>query len=590
VISDFYHVQQGAQEPQLARLGPAGSDATLVTLGVGGNDIGFKTVAETCTKASILIFQRNSAYRENCRNVLDGNGALSKRIDSLMTGIKEPPDNQPYSLPQLYNDTRARAPGSRVYAIGYPRLLPASLSQDCGGQIKRENGSGVTFGPFHADFSIARQDAEWMNKLIAHLNSVISLAALNASFYYLDTQDALSGHDICGRQPWAYGPTLQNSNDNVSSFSYHPNANGQGAMADRVAKKIGSSDSTIVVLSQQSVTQTIPVAPGLMKLGVQSSWFGSDVELSLVSPSGRVYERKMQRSGVIHHALKNGESFAFDNPEPGRWTVRLFGANVPPAGEPVRLDVTQIPRSALAPIAVIDASRDRGVIPKTIQFDSHSSSAFGGSTIANYQWNFGDGSAPAGGSTVSHVFRTAGLHTVSLTATDSAGLSDTAHQDVFVSATNQPPSAQFVWGRPEPLKPLAVLMDASTSSDVDGSIVAYSWDFGDGSTGTGIGPSHSYSRPGKYPVILTVTDDGGLRASTCQLITAGSPMPSSPEPCNAPGLPKSGSSFPASAAGVASSSRPDPIPLPLAIVVVAVGDRLRRAIMKRDRAQTSLHR
>jgi PKD repeat protein/lysophospholipase L1-like esterase len=588
VISDFYHVQRGAQETQLARLGPAGGDATLVTLGVGGNDIGFKTVAETCTKATILIFQRNSAFKENCRNVLDGNGAQSKRIDNLMTGINEPPDNQPYSLPQLYRDTRARAPGGRVYAVGYPRILPASLSQDCGGQIKRENGSGVTFGPFHADFSIAKQDAEWMNKLIAHLNSVIGLAALNAGFYYVDTQDAFSSHDICGQQPWAHGPTLQNSNDNTSSFSYHPNVKGQAAMADRVARKISSSDSTVVVYSQQSVTQTIPVAPGLMELGVQSSWFGSDVEMSLVSPSGKVYDRRTQ-AGVIHHLQRNGESFALTNPEPGQWTVRLFGAKVPPVGEPVRLDVTQVPRTALAPIAVIDASRDRGVAPKTIQFDSHSSSAFGGATIKNYQWSFGDGTAPGSGSTASHVFHTVGLHTVSLTVTDSAGLSDTAHQDVFVSATNQPPSAQFVWGQPDPTRARAVLMDASSSSDVDGNVVAYSWDFGDGSNGTGVAPSHSYSQPGKYPVILTVTDDGGLQGSTCQLVTAGSPIPSSPEPCNAPGLPKSGSSFSAGAGGVASNSTHDPIPLPLATVVVAMGDRLRRAIVKRNRARASIH-
>lgn len=51
--------------------------------------------------------------------------------------------------------------------------------------------------------------------------------------------------------------------------------------------------------------------------------------------------------------------------------------------------------------------------------------------------------------------------------------------------------------------------DASASSDSDGSIVQYMWDFGDGATASGINISHSYSQTGKYPVTLTITDSGG---------------------------------------------------------------------------------
>jgi len=49
------------------------------------------------------------------------------------------------------------------------------------------------------------------------------------------------------------------------------------------------------------------------------------------------------------------------------------------------------------------------------------------------------------------------------------------------------------------------------SSDADGNIVAYSWDFGDGKTGSGANPSHRYSSAGKYTVRLTVTDDDGAK-------------------------------------------------------------------------------
>jgi PKD repeat protein len=57
---------------------------------------------------------------------------------------------------------------------------------------------------------------------------------------------------------------------------------------------------------------------------------------------------------------------------------------------------------------------------------------------------------------------------------------------------------------------VAVTFDGSGSSDVDGTTVAYAWDFGDGSLGTGVNPSHTYAAAGTYTVSLTVADDGGL--------------------------------------------------------------------------------
>ena len=56
-----------------------------------------------------------------------------------------------------------------------------------------------------------------------------------------------------------------------------------------------------------------------------------------------------------------------------------------------------------------------------------------------------------------------------------------------------------------------VNFDGSSSSDPDGSIVAYEWDFGDGSTGSGEVVTHEYSEKGDYTVILTVTDNDGAK-------------------------------------------------------------------------------
>jgi hypothetical protein len=59
-----------------------------------------------------------------------------------------------------------------------------------------------------------------------------------------------------------------------------------------------------------------------------------------------------------------------------------------------------------------------------------------------------------------------------------------------------------------------VYFDGSKSFDIDGTIISYSWNFGDGSAGSDITAKHVYNEPGKYRVVLTVIDDGGLQ-STC---------------------------------------------------------------------------
>lgn len=63
--------------------------------------------------------------------------------------------------------------------------------------------------------------------------------------------------------------------------------------------------------------------------------------------------------------------------------------------------------------------------------------------------------------------------------------------------------------------------DASASHDSDGSIVSYSWDFGDGTTGAGVSPTHAYdpSRTGGQLVKLTVTDNGGAQAHYTKSVT-----------------------------------------------------------------------
>ncbi|WP_329041370.1 S8 family serine peptidase [Streptomyces sp. NBC_00178] len=73
----------------------------------------------------------------------------------------------------------------------------------------------------------------------------------------------------------------------------------------------------------------------------------------------------------------------------------------------------------------------------------------------------------------------------------------------------------------------ACAFDGSGSFDPDGSISSYAWDFGDGTTGEGAKPSHTYAKAGTYGVRLTVTDDSGETGTLTKQVTAGTTEPPS---------------------------------------------------------------
>jgi PKD repeat protein len=143
-----------------------------------------------------------------------------------------------------------------------------------------------------------------------------------------------------------------------------------------------------------------------------------------------------------------------------------------------------------------------------------------GGTIAAYAWDFGDGSAAAGGASASHTYTAPGVYTVMLTVTDSKGFSDYRTASVTVTSGDELPTAAFSVTTTPQILAQPVGFDASASSDPDGAITAYTWNFGDGSApGSGAKPSHTYATAGTYKVTVTVTDSSGLTAGTTHQIT-----------------------------------------------------------------------
>src|SRR5690606_24965600 len=94
-----------------------------------------------------------------------------------------------------------------------------------------------------------------------------------------------------------------------------------------------------------------------------------------------------------------------------------------------------------------------------------------------------------------------------------------------LGATGEEPNAAPTASFTTDVTNLGVAVDASASSDPDGTIASYAWAFGDGETGTGRTTTHTYAAAGTYTITLTVTDDRGATAQTTRNVTVAPPVP-----------------------------------------------------------------
>lgn len=114
-----------------------------------------------------------------------------------------------------------------------------------------------------------------------------------------------------------------------------------------------------------------------------------------------------------------------------------------------------------------------------------------------------------------------GAHTIHARATDSGGSTTSDTNAVTVDNGNDQPVASFVVS----CSGLTCSFDGGTSSDSDGSITDYAWDFGDGTaTGSGATVAHTYFEAGTYTVTLTVTDNLGATATTSKIVSVAQTM------------------------------------------------------------------
>ena len=156
------------------------SATTLVSVTIGGNDVGFSNVMITCVL-----------------------GSTSDCVNAVNQAEAEARSQLPGALNTLFGDISARAPNATVVVTGYPEFYDLSKSSGCIG--------------------LSTTDRTALDGGADVLDSVIQAAtAGHAGFAYAEIRPAFSGHEICDSSSWLHSVDWLNLGD-----SYHPTASGQ---------------------------------------------------------------------------------------------------------------------------------------------------------------------------------------------------------------------------------------------------------------------------------------------------------------------------------------------------------------------------
>jgi PKD repeat protein len=157
-----------------------------------------------------------------------------------------------------------------------------------------------------------------------------------------------------------------------------------------------------------------------------------------------------------------------------------------------------------------------------IHFNSTSTSEH---DIVSYHWNFGDGHEGDGASPY-HTYDSAGVYLVCLIIEDETGCVSDYCDEVVVEGIPSECNAEFEWEQFAG----TLEVDFINQSTSDHPIVSYHWNFGDGHSGDGASPSHTYEEPGVYLVCLIIENEAGCVSDVCHEVVVEGIQPGE---CNA---------------------------------------------------------
>ena len=293
---------------------------------------------------------------------------------------------------------------------------------------------------------------------------------------------------------------------------------------------MGATGQASVTVSVNQANNQPPVAtitqPTMMTTvfqGAAVSFAGTGVDPEDGALSGTALSWSSSRDG----ALGTGSPLSVSTLTAGDHTITLVvrdsGGNTGTATALVRV----LPQNQ-APVVAITAPMSGTTLSSgsMVTFTGTATDAEDGPLSgSSVRWSSSRDGAIGTGLTLTTSSLSVGTHTISFTATDSGGRSATASTTLVVtmSTMNVPPLARLT-GPGAGQAGDTLTFDGSTSTDADGSIVSWRFDFGDGSMPVSSAmttAAHSFATAGTFTVTLTVTDDRGATATaTLQVVIA----------------------------------------------------------------------
>jgi PKD repeat protein len=322
-------------------------------------------------------------------------------------------------------------------------------------------------------------------------------------------------------------------NTPITGVPYDP-ATGQATIVNNSFYVPGASGCALFGLGNSSINESfgIPAAAGTntmimvlestpkIQKGVNASftsnktWGVAPVSVSF-NGSGSTAVK-----GISSYAWDFGNGQTASGPTtfttfttPGTYDVKLTVTDPDGDKDTMIRQILVTDGSNIAPTANIASSGTGGQAPYTVSFDGTGSADIDG-TIVSYAWDFGNGRTSIS-PTPTTTYTASGTYTVTLTVTDDRGDTATATRQIVVTAPpNLPPSASIQVLSFAGTIPTTVSFSGAGSTDPDGTIASYAWNFGNGTTGTGAAAQAVYNEAGIYTVTLTVTDNDGATATT----------------------------------------------------------------------------
>ncbi|MFJ9894288.1 SGNH/GDSL hydrolase family protein [Streptomyces sp. NPDC091280] len=208
-LTSAQDTDHGTNPPQLRALS---SDTRLVTIGIGGNDIGFGKLLKRCVAMGALYQLTGSGkyftFTEDAPCARDA-GPVAKKIATA--GDR---------LSRILTEVKRRAPEARVYVVSYPAILPAD-SADCG-----------------RGMSLAPGDVTYLRETEQQLNTALRQRASEAGVSYVDTYTPSTAHNACAPKDTRWIEPLAPQNP---AAPVHPNARGERGMAEAVLREVRSA-------------------------------------------------------------------------------------------------------------------------------------------------------------------------------------------------------------------------------------------------------------------------------------------------------------------------------------------------------------